>query len=139
MDVGDYTDHLGVHSARYGCASSGILSGPQFPCGCLIEDDYGSVVGKIVPSEIAAFNQPHSHRLQVARRNDVNEYRNVSEGIGLLLALCGNAPTPVPAHGQIVGDASRLDARNHQTSARDLLPDRHSLRCISAIVIVHTD
>ena len=113
---------------------------PQFPRDRLINDDYGSIVGNIVPVEIPAFNQAHSHCLQVARRNNVYEHRNVIESITLLLlTLRGNAPTPVPAHRQIVRYSSRLDARNHQTSARDFLPDRGSLRRISAIVIVNTD
>src|SRR5262249_45669876 len=105
----------------------------------LVEDDYRSIARKVVPGEVAAFHQAHSHRLQVAGRNDVNEHGNVIDGIQLLLTFGGDAPTPVPAHGQVVGYASRLDARNHQTSARDFMPDRRPLRRISPIVIVNID
>ena len=84
--IGNRPDNLDVHSARYdGCSANRILPRPQFPHHRLVNDYHDAIVRKIIPADIAAFNQAHSHRLQITRRDDVNECRNVIEGITLLL------------------------------------------------------
>ena len=73
-DIGDDADYGGVFVADIlREAADGTLAGPVQARGGFVNDDDARVGGRILPSEIAAFDQVHAHGLDVAGSDYANE------------------------------------------------------------------
>src|SRR6185312_3974268 len=115
-----------------------VLAGPQPSRNRLVDDYHRLRLRPVVPSKIAALDETHSNRLEVAGRNDVDK-GSLQLSPLIRLALGRNSPTPVAAQWQVVGKPRGLHSRNRLYAVKQALPQCTARIGIVVIVDVHLD
>src|SRR6476660_8195945 len=86
----------------------GVLSRPLAACARLVDDDDGLGVWRVVPGEVAALKDSHTHGLEISGGGEVDK-RSGIRILGVIAADGFETPLAIAIKRQHVGDTDGLD------------------------------